>query len=176
MSKETTPMTTHPDPEPSEGTRQAILAELNRTDSKAAMLIAFVGAVMAGVIALILSGRLTQEAMVSAHGAIIMLAVTAAIMLWTVMPQLPRQAGGWVALARGRGDVVDGDVDVDVARLSRIAYRKYRLLQVGMYILLASLVLVVATVLSTAEAFTAGVRAGGDSPRPISFHFIAAMK
>ncbi|WP_283135108.1 hypothetical protein [Rhizohabitans arisaemae] len=112
-------------------------------DTKAALMLAFTGVGLGGVGAVASSGRLAGVALAGAGMVALLLAVAAVLLLWVVRPRLPRDAGGWVGLARGLP--YEGDVEADARRVARIALSKHVLNRWAVDVLVLALMAAVVT-------------------------------
>ncbi|WP_051866274.1 Pycsar system effector family protein [Streptosporangium roseum] len=135
---------------------EAARAELARTDTKAATVLAFAGTAFSVLAALaVLASGLAVPARIGLGVAVALLAAASAVALCVIRPSLPRQGGtGFVSHAEA-GDVDElleqlaADPETrrarDVIRLSSIATAKYRRLRLAVDLMLAALVVVVAS-------------------------------
>ncbi len=111
--------------------RADVKAEISRTDNKASLLLAFVGALLAGVWAVASGRRLPLVSLLIGGVAVLMLAVASGVLLWAVRPNLggARPVGfpKWATLAPEQviADLSSDDRAEHVAVLSRIAVRKF---------------------------------------------------
>jgi hypothetical protein len=115
--------------------RADVKAEIARTDAKASLLLAFTGALLAGVWTVGSGRALPVAAVVFGGGAVVVLAVVAGVLLWAVRPNLggARPVGfpRWATLSaeQVRGDLAGDDRAEHIAELSRIAVAKFVLLR-----------------------------------------------
>ncbi|WP_019065195.1 Pycsar system effector family protein [Streptomyces prunicolor] len=109
-----------------------VKAEIARTDNKTALLLAFVGAVLAGAWTIGSSLPLTPPALaVGALGMGLLLAA-AGLLLRSVRPNLSGRHGFplWATLTPEQiTDAVSGDLAADIAGLSRLAVAKFTCLR-----------------------------------------------
>ncbi|SCD51577.1 hypothetical protein GA0115240_112315 [Streptomyces sp. DvalAA-14] len=68
--------------------RADVKAEISRTDSKASLLLAFVGALLAGVWAVASGRRLPLAVLLLGGAAVLLLGGAAGVLLWAVRPNL----------------------------------------------------------------------------------------
>jgi hypothetical protein len=112
-----------------------VKAEIARTDNKVSLLLAFVGALLAGAWSVASGRSLPAAAGVFGLAGIGVLVAVAGLLLWAVRPNLggARPAGfpRWAALSASeiRAELAGADRAEHVAVLSRIAVRKYVLLR-----------------------------------------------
>ncbi|WP_019055453.1 Pycsar system effector family protein [Streptomyces prunicolor] len=105
-----------------------VKAEIARTDNKTALLLAFVGAVMAGAWTIGSSLPLTPPAVVVGALGMGLLVAAAGLLLRSVRPNLSGRHGFplWATLTSEQiADAVSGDLAADIAGLSRLAVAKY---------------------------------------------------
>jgi hypothetical protein len=105
-----------------------VKAEIARTDNKTALLLAFVGAVLAGAWTIASSLPLTSPAVVVGALGMGLLVGAAGLLLRSVRPNLSGRHGFplWATLAPEQiADAVSGDLAADIAGLSRLAVAKY---------------------------------------------------
>ncbi|MBB4920948.1 Pycsar system effector family protein [Streptosporangium saharense] len=149
-----------PDPRVAELQAEATAAriELARSDAKAGIALAFAGT---GFTVLVAIGTLAHQsgpARVGLWLATTVLAAACSVLLWVIKPYIPRRGGtGFVAHAAASGPTeILSTLDVgerhhrlaaEVHRLSGIAARKYRRIDWGLYLMQASLVIIVMTLL-----------------------------
>ncbi|MEE4541173.1 Pycsar system effector family protein [Streptomyces sp. V4-01] len=111
--------------------RADVKAEISRTDNKASLLLAFVGALLAGVWTVASGRRLPLVSLVIGGAAMLLLATVAGVLLWAVRPNLggARPVGfpKWATLAPEQvvADLSGDDRAEHIAVLSRIAVRKF---------------------------------------------------
>ncbi|MFF7156772.1 Pycsar system effector family protein [Streptomyces sp. NPDC008139] len=111
--------------------RADVKAEIARTDTKASLLLAFVGALLAGVWTVASGRRLPLAALLIGGVAVLVLAVVAGVLLWAVRPNLggARPVGfpRWATLAPDQvtADLSGDDRAEHIAALSRIAVAKF---------------------------------------------------
>ncbi|MEV4180686.1 Pycsar system effector family protein [Streptosporangium canum] len=134
----------------------AARTELARTDTKAGIVLAFAGTAFSVLAALtVLASGLALPGRVGLGIAVVLLAAASAVALTVIRPSLPRHGGtGFVSHAQA-ADVDDlleqlaDDPETrrgrDVIRLSQIARAKYRGLRLAVDLMLAALVVVVAS-------------------------------
>lgn len=105
-----------------------VKAEIARTDNKTALLLAFVGAVLAGAWTIGSSLPLTPPAVAVGALGMGLLVGAAGLLLRSVRPNLRGRHGFplWATLTPEQiADAVSGDLAADVAGLSRLAVAKY---------------------------------------------------
>jgi hypothetical protein len=111
--------------------RADVKAEIARTDAKVSLLLAFVGALLAGVWTVASGRRLAAAAAVFGGAGVVLLVAVAGVLLWAVRPNLggDRPVGfpRWARLSAEeiRGDLAGDDRAEHIAALSRIAVAKY---------------------------------------------------
>ncbi|MGW7518719.1 Pycsar system effector family protein [Streptomyces sp. NPDC054796] len=107
-----------------------VKAEITRTDSKTALLLAFVGAVLAGAWTVAKDAPLTAPALVVGGLGMGLLVAAAGLLLRSVRPNLGGRHGFplWATLTAEEitATTTDRDLAADVAGLSRLAVAKYR--------------------------------------------------
>ncbi|MFD0209729.1 Pycsar system effector family protein [Streptomyces hirsutus] len=106
-----------------------VRAEIARTDSKTALLLAFVGAVLAGTWTVTRGLTLNPAACVVGGFGLVLLVVAAGLLLRSVRPNLSGRHGFplWATLtAEEINAAVGGDLAADIAGLSRLAVAKFR--------------------------------------------------
>ncbi|NEW76451.1 Pycsar system effector family protein [Streptomyces rhizosphaericus] len=111
-----------------------VKAEIARTDSKASLLLAFIGAVLAGVWTVAGDAHLPAPVYVAGGMGVLLLVTAAALLLRVVRPNMSGAVAGFPLWARLTGDEIRallaedrrGD---DIANLSRIALLKFAALQ-----------------------------------------------
>ncbi|MYT70278.1 MULTISPECIES: Pycsar system effector family protein [unclassified Streptomyces] len=109
-----------------------VKAEITRTDSKASLLLAFIGAVLAGVWSAGKDAPLIPWALVPGLAGIAVLIGAATLLLSSVRPNLSGRHGFplWATLTPEQiRDAVATDTAADIANLSRIAVTKFTALQ-----------------------------------------------
>ena len=105
-----------------------VKAEIARTDNKTALLLAFVGAVLAGAWTIANGLPLTPPALVVGALGMGLLIGSAGLLLRSVRPNLRGRHGFplWATLTPEEiADAVSGDLAADIAGLSRLAVAKY---------------------------------------------------
>lgn len=105
-----------------------VKAEIARTDNKTALLLAFVGAVLAGAWTIANGLPLTPAATVVGALGMGLLVGAAGLLLRSVRPNLSGRHGFplWATLTPEQiTDAVSGDLAADIAGLSRLAVAKY---------------------------------------------------
>ncbi|MEU3172983.1 MULTISPECIES: Pycsar system effector family protein [unclassified Streptomyces] len=109
-----------------------VKAEITRTDTKTALLLAFVGALLAGTWTVARDLPLTVPALIAGGLGLALLVGAAGLLLRSVRPNLGGRHGFplWATLtAEEIGDAVASDLAADVAGLSRIAVAKFTCLR-----------------------------------------------
>ncbi|MFJ7229605.1 Pycsar system effector family protein [Streptomyces tendae] len=110
-----------------------VKAEIARTDTKTALLLAFVGAVLAGAWTVARDLPLTVPAAVAGGLGLALLVGAAGLLLWSVRPNLRGRHGFplWATLtAEEIGAAAGGrDLAADIAGLSRLAVAKFTCLR-----------------------------------------------
>ncbi|NKI41560.1 Pycsar system effector family protein [Streptomyces physcomitrii] len=109
-----------------------VKAEITRTDSKASLLLAFIGAVLAGVWSAGKDLPLTAYTLAPGLAGIATLLGAASLLLSSVRPNLSGRHGFplWATLTPEQiRDAVATDIATDIAGLSRIAVTKFTALQ-----------------------------------------------
>ncbi|MDH2388327.1 DUF5706 domain-containing protein [Streptomyces sp. HNM0663] len=109
-----------------------VKAEITRTDTKTALLLAFVGAVVAGAWTVARDVPLTVPALVTGGAGLALLVGAAGLLLRSVRPNLAGRHGFplWATLSADEiGAAVARDLAADVARLSRLAVAKFMCLR-----------------------------------------------
>lgn len=131
-----------------------VLTEIGRTDSKASLLLAFVGAVLAGLASLA-DNDLPTVARVLGGGAVAAFGAAVVLLLLVVRPRL---GGGdrasfpyWATCTTGevRASLLEEWRAERIGVLSRIAMRKMRLLQRAVDTVFVALVLLAAAAVAT---------------------------
>ncbi|KUM86374.1 MULTISPECIES: Pycsar system effector family protein [Streptomyces] len=105
-----------------------VKAEIARTDNKVALLLAFVGAVLAGAWTIARDLPLTPPAVIVGGCGMTLLIAAAALLLRSVRPNLSGRHGFplWATLTPDQiTDAVTRDLAADVAGLSRLAVVKF---------------------------------------------------
>ncbi|MFD5099747.1 Pycsar system effector family protein [Streptomyces albidochromogenes] len=109
-----------------------VKAEIARTDTKTALLLAFVGAVLAGTWTVARDMPLTVPAIVAGGLGLALLVTAAGLLLRSVRPNLGGRHGFplWATLtAEEIGTAVYSDLAADIAGLSRLAVAKFTCLR-----------------------------------------------
>jgi hypothetical protein len=109
-----------------------VKAEIARTDTKTALLLAFVGAVLAGTWSVARDLPLNSPAIVTGSIGLVMLVGAAGLLLRSVRPNLSGRHGFplWATLtAEEIGAAVTSDLAADIAGLSRLAVAKFTCLR-----------------------------------------------
>ncbi|MER5844631.1 Pycsar system effector family protein [Streptomyces prasinus] len=109
-----------------------VKAEIARTDAKTALLLAFVGAVLAGTWTVARDLPLNLPALTVGGIGLALLVGAAGLLLRSVRPNLSGRHGFplWATLsAEEINAVVGGDLAADIAGLSRLAVRKFTCLR-----------------------------------------------
>ncbi|MGW1899106.1 Pycsar system effector family protein [Streptomyces hirsutus] len=109
-----------------------VKAEIARTDAKTALLLAFVGAVLAGTWTVARDLPLNLPALTVGGIGLALLVGAAGLLLRSVRPNLSGQHGFplWATLtAEEINGAVGGDLAADIAGLSRLAVRKFTCLR-----------------------------------------------
>ncbi|CAM5658266.1 Pycsar system effector family protein [Streptomyces hirsutus] len=109
-----------------------VKAEIARTDNKTALLLAFVGAVLAGTWTVARDLPLNPAAYVAGGLGLALLVGAAGLLLRSVRPNLSGRHGFplWATLtAEEINAAVGGDLAADIAGLSRLAVRKFTCLR-----------------------------------------------
>ncbi|QKW50958.1 Pycsar system effector family protein [Streptomyces buecherae] len=122
-----------------------VKAEIARTDSKASLLLAFIGAALAavGTVALAVGSAVVPAALVAGAPALVMLVAAAGVLLGVVRPRLAGAPAGFPKWATLTPDgvraalAVDGRA-ADIAALSRITLAKYSAIQRAIDLIRAS--------------------------------------
>ncbi len=133
-----------------------VKAEIARTDTKTALLLAFVGAVLAGTWTVARDLPLSVLAAVVGSLALALLVGAAGLLLRSVRPNLRGRHGFplWATLTADEiGDVVARDLAADIAGLSRLAVAKFTCLRRAVdLILTGGALLILAAVLALGGA------------------------
>ncbi|MFJ3210181.1 Pycsar system effector family protein [Streptomyces flaveolus] len=109
-----------------------VKAEIARTDTKTALLLAFVGAVLAGTWSVARDVPLTVPAIVAGGIGLALLVGAAGLLLRSVRPNLGGRHGFplWATLTADEiGAAVTSDLAADIAGLSRLAVAKFTCLR-----------------------------------------------
>ncbi|MFG2547307.1 Pycsar system effector family protein [Streptomyces sp. NPDC048594] len=109
-----------------------VKAEITRTDTKTALLLAFVGALLAGTFTVAREVPLNWPAIVAGGIGLALLVGAAGLLLRSVRPNLGGRHGFplWATLTPEEiGAAVAGDLAADIAGLSRIAVAKFTCLR-----------------------------------------------
>ncbi|MFE5122928.1 Pycsar system effector family protein [Streptomyces sp. NPDC056669] len=111
-----------------------VKAEIARTDSKASLLLAFIGAVLAGVWTVASDAHLPTPVYVVGGVGVLLLVTAAALLLRVVRPNMSGAVAGFPLWARLTGDEIrallaEDRRGEDIANLSRIALLKFAALQ-----------------------------------------------
>jgi hypothetical protein len=135
-----------------------VKAEIARTDTKTALLLAFVGAVLAGAWTVAKDAPLSTVSVVVGGSGIALLLAAAGLLLQSVRPNLGgRRVGGqfgfplWATLtAEEISEAVTRDRAADIAGLSRIAVAKFTALRHAVDLIRAGGALLILAALITA--------------------------
>ncbi|OBQ49132.1 integral membrane plasmid transfer protein [Streptomyces sp. H-KF8] len=136
-----------------------VKAEISRTDAKTALLLAFVGAVLAGSWTVARDLPLNLPAGVAGGAGLVLLVGAAGLLLWSVRPNLGGRHGFplWATLTADEiAAAVSGDLAADIAGLSRLAVAKFTCLRRAV-----DLTVVGGALLILAAVLTAGGAAWG---------------
>ncbi|MFZ4192106.1 Pycsar system effector family protein [Streptomyces pseudogriseolus] len=129
-----------------------VKAEIARTDTKTALLLAFVGAVLAGTWSVARDLPLNPPAYVAGGAGLVLLVGAAGLLLRSVRPNLGGRHGFplWATLtAEQIGGAVASDLAADIAGLSRLAVTKFTCLRRAVDLTMAGgALLIVAAVLT----------------------------
>ncbi len=109
-----------------------VKAEIARTDTKTALLLAFVGAVLAGTLTVARDVPLTVPAIVAGSVGLALLVGAAGLLLRSVRPNLSGRHGFplWATLtAEEIDEAITTDLAADIAGLSRLAVAKFTCLR-----------------------------------------------
>ncbi|OEJ26119.1 integral membrane plasmid transfer protein [Streptomyces agglomeratus] len=109
-----------------------VKAEIARTDTKTALLLAFVGAVLAGTWTVVRDMPLTVPVIVAGGLGLALLVAAAGLLLRSARPNLSGRHGFplWATLtAEEIGTAVSSDLAADIAGLSRLAVAKFTCLR-----------------------------------------------
>ncbi|MFC9063104.1 Pycsar system effector family protein [Streptomyces sp. NPDC057074] len=130
-----------------------VKAEITRTDTKTALLLAFVGAVLAGAWTVARDVPLIVPAVIAGGLGLVLLVGAAGLLLRSVRPNLGGRHGFplWATLsAEEIGAAVAGDLAADIAALSRIAVAKFTCLRRAVDLTMAGGALLILAALLTA--------------------------
>ncbi|CAM5473918.1 Pycsar system effector family protein [Streptomyces canus] len=108
-----------------------VKAEIARTDTKTALLLAFVGAVLAGAWTIARDLPLSWPALVVGSSGMVLLVAAAGLLLRSTRPTLGRHGFPlWATLTPEQiSEAVTRDLAVDIAGLSRLAVAKFTCLR-----------------------------------------------
>ncbi|MFJ1644939.1 Pycsar system effector family protein [Streptomyces sp. NPDC088258] len=133
-----------------------VKAEIARTDSKTSLLLAFVGALLAGVWTVATGAPLPGVALVVGGAGVALLIAAAGLLLRAVRPNLAGAHGFplWATVhPEVLPDTLSQDLAVDVVGLSRLAVAKYtRLRRAVDLVCVAGLLLIIAAVIGIGGA------------------------
>ncbi|MER5445499.1 Pycsar system effector family protein [Streptomyces sp. NPDC002764] len=130
-----------------------VKAEITRTDNKTALLLAFVGAVLAGAWSIARDLPLNLPAYLAGGAGMALLVAAAGLLLRSVRPNLRGRQGFplWATLTPEQiSDAVARDLTADIAGLSRLAVAKFRLLRRAVDLTMAGGALLILALLLTA--------------------------
>jgi hypothetical protein len=130
-----------------------VKAEIARTDTKTALLLAFVGAVLAGTWTVARDLPLTAPATIAGGIGLALLVGAAGLLLRSVRPNLGGRHGFplWATLtAEQIGAAVTSDLAADIAGLSRLAVAKFTGLRRAVDLTMAGGALLIVAALLTA--------------------------
>ncbi|MBX9362964.1 Pycsar system effector family protein [Streptomyces sp. WAC04114] len=130
-----------------------VKAEIARTDTKTALLLAFVGAVLAGAWTVARDLTLTVPAVVAGAPGLALLLVAAGLLLRSVRPNLGGRHGFplWATLTADEiGASVARDLSADIAGLSQLAVAKFTCLRRAVDLTLTGGALLILAALITA--------------------------
>ncbi|MGP4002502.1 Pycsar system effector family protein [Streptomyces sp. 8N706] len=130
-----------------------VKAEIARTDTKTALLLAFVGAVLAGTWTVARDVPLTVPAVVAGGLGLVLLVAAAGLLLRSVRPNLGGRHGFplWATLTADEiGAAVARDLATDIAGLSRLAVAKFTCLRRAVDLTLTGGALLILAALLTA--------------------------
>ncbi|MET7795811.1 Pycsar system effector family protein [Streptomyces decoyicus] len=130
-----------------------VKAEIARTDSKTALLLAFVGAVLAGTWTVARDVPLNVPAIVAGGIGLALLVAAAGLLLRSVRPNLGGRHGFplWATLTTDEiGAAVARDLAADIAGLSRLAVAKFTCLRRSVDLTLTGGALLILAALLTA--------------------------
>ncbi|MEU3658614.1 Pycsar system effector family protein [Streptomyces sp. NPDC032940] len=129
-----------------------VKAEIARTDTKTALLLAFVGAVLAGTWTVARDLPLTVPVIVAGGVGLALLVGAAGMLLRSVRPNLSGRHGFplWATLtAEQISDAVTSDLAADIAGLSRLAVAKFTCLRRAVDLTMAGGALLIVAALLT---------------------------
>ncbi|MGC9381535.1 Pycsar system effector family protein [Streptomyces sp. MH13] len=130
-----------------------VKAEIARTDTKTALLLAFVGAVLAGTFTVARELPLKVPAILAGSIGLVLLVGAAGMLLRSVRPNLSGRHGFplWATLtAEEIGTAVASDLAADIAGLSRLAVAKFTCLRRAVDLTMAGGALLILAALITA--------------------------
>ncbi|GAB2328029.1 Pycsar system effector family protein [Streptomyces variabilis] len=130
-----------------------VKAEITRTDSKTALLLAFVGAVLAGSWTVARDLPLNWPAIVAGVPGMLLLVAAAGLLLRSVRPNLSGRHGFplWATLtAEEISETVSVDLAADIAGLSRLAVAKFTCLRLAVDLIRGGGALLIVAALLTA--------------------------
>ncbi|MFD8524595.1 Pycsar system effector family protein [Streptomyces capillispiralis] len=130
-----------------------VKAEITRTDSKTALLLAFVGAVLAGAWTVARDLPLNWPAVVVGGAGMALLVAAAGLLLRSVRPNVSGLHGFplWATLtAEEISEAVSSDLAADIAGLSRLAVTKFTCLRRAVDLIRAGGALLILAALLTA--------------------------
>ncbi|MDI6519102.1 DUF5706 domain-containing protein [Streptomyces althioticus] len=130
-----------------------VKAEITRTDTKTALLLAFVGAVLAGAWTVARDLPLTVPAIIAGSLGLALLVGAAGLLLRSVRPNLSGRHGFplWATLTADEiGAAVARDLAADIAGLSRLAVAKFTRLRHAVDLTLTGGALLILAALLTA--------------------------
>ncbi|MHC3449717.1 Pycsar system effector family protein [Streptomyces prasinus] len=130
-----------------------VKAEIARTDTKTALLLAFVGAVLAGAWTLARDLPLNRPAVVAGGAGLALLVGAAGLLLQSVRPNLSGRHGFplWATLtAEEISTAVSSDLVADIAGLSQLAVAKFTSLRRAVDLIRAGGALLILATLLTA--------------------------
>ncbi|MFI2423471.1 Pycsar system effector family protein [Streptomyces sp. NPDC018955] len=136
-----------------------VKAEITRTDSKTALLLAFVGAVLAGSWTVACDLPLNRPAAVAGGAGLALLVAAAGLLLRSVRPSLSGRHGFplWATLtAEEISAAVSADMAADIAGLSRLAVAKFTCLRRAVDLIRTGGALLILATLLTAGGATWG--------------------
>jgi hypothetical protein len=130
-----------------------VKAEITRTDSKTALLLAFVGAVLAGAWTVARDLPLNWPAVVVGGAGMALLVAAAGLLLRSVRPNISGRHGFplWATLtAEEISEAVSSDLAADIVGLSRLAVAKFTCLRRAVDLIRAGGALLILAALLTA--------------------------